>query len=467
MIKIKLIRIVSILICALLVLRIDCSAYTFNNAKDYYESSFEHTQGIDKDELFELIRKYKDFFLYYIRIGSLPIGAGLYEDKTLKPLPDGWYKVTGDIQTLEQLTEALNDIFTYECSKRIIAEYFNNNQEHSNYKISNDNRIYTRGGECGMSPDIFYDYEDMTGRVISYSEKEETLTFEIFYRVIQHGALENIDDINYIKETYEFRKAKPDGMDFGWRIDNYEQPAKVPQNQLRRKYEFKDYLINKDMVYMVARDNETNWPDILWRFDSKGNSKKIYEGEVYDFIVSEDNSSIAIDSDKLILIDHNRSITKKLDKRDICMCEQDIYMNLVGWESKDDIVWVSNNKTWKVDEFIQIDTKTWVISRFENSLPFQREYDLDVDTGWIVYSDYPITFDVDSEDKFIRSNKLVTLWVHNYFTHETIKIDSANINRFMPRWLGKGTGKLEYSIGDKTYTYELPQGKVKTSNTVK
>ena len=58
---------------------------------------------------------------------------------------------------------------------------------------------------------------------------------------------------------------------------------------------------------------------------------------------------------------------------------------------------------------MKINIKTWEISSFKNTLPFQNEYILNVDTWWIAYSDYTMFFDVDSKSEFEQTDEMISL----------------------------------------------------------
>lgn len=454
--KIKYFKLITIIVCMLLILKIDCNAYSNINKEYYDELFFDDNNQINKKELYDLIIKYKGFFENYIIYNSLPVESEIDENGERKAMPVGFAKVNcGDIRTLDQLKATLNKTFTEQCTLKIIKEYFNNNLENSNYKII-DNDIYTRSGERGHSPCNIEFYDKMRGKVTHYSAKDKELILDIYYPIQELDQFGEVCDVIYQNETYEFSNT-----DIGWRINSYKQISE--DNKYRFEDRYNRSEVHGDMAYIIANKNgyKPGWTDILWRMDAKGNVTKMYEARGINFKVSEDNSRIVINTDKLIFLNIGGKVIKELEKKDVISEGSDEnYLTILDWESNNKYIWATAGYTWSVNEFIRINTETWEVKNYKNNLPFYLEYTLDVDTGWVAYSDYPVIFDIYDREEFIKSNKEVSLWVHNIFTYETIKIESVRLNRFNPEWIWKGKGKLRYDIRGDNERYELPEHKI-------
>ena len=314
------------------------------------------------------------------------------------------------------------------------------------------NSLENQNIELGKQLEVFENNnEELSNKIISL--KEENVLLEN----------DNKKTINQLNN--EIKNLEKENEQHVRSFENTEDKVETEKHEYLMKsdhYHFSEshgdkvcFIIQKD--YGIS-DNST---DELWRYDASGKGKKLYAKKGLDFRVNNDNTQIAIIGyKKLVFLDADGKITKEIEKNELnSELTDDVYIEPIGWAKNGQNLWVKISFTTDVYYFIKINIKTWEISSFENTLPFQGEYILNIETGWIAYSDYPKFYDVDSRNEFQQTDEIISLNLYNLYTKETIEVDKAKTNQFKPEWIGD-KNEIGYYIGSKFKSFSFErQGK--------
>lgn len=292
--------------------------------------------------------------------------------------------------------------------------------------------------------------------------RKQILTYCLIATIASAGLIGCTSNATSMKEKTKQTQQVGDVVSDKQSTSNKENNTKPKQTTDDAIYKFKDSYhqseVHEDMAYIVASKNENkpDWTDILWRVNAKGSIDKMYEGKGIDFRVNNDNSTIAIYTDKLVFVNNDGKVIKEIAKKDISSkVDESSVISLLKWANSNKYIWLTVGHTFEVDEFIKINTDTWEITRYENNLPPQKAgYTLDVDTGWVAYTNMPVLSDEDDIKKYNESNMIIKLWVYNLETKENILVNEAKLNDFNPRWARNHD--LSYEIDGTLKIYKLP-----------
>ena len=215
--------------------------------------------------------------------------------------------------------------------------------------------------------------------------------------------------------------------------------------------------------------DSTNWIDQLWNYTSPTKGKDIFLTKGLVFRASQSGNLIAIpvNSNKLNFIDRSGKIVKQFSLSDLQISSNSDYPGGVSvdaltnsgknWSRDGNFFWGTIGAAADIYNFFEIDVQNWKIYKYTPPLGDfgQNEMDLDVNTGKIVYSDFPLFFDETSYQDFVDTKKLVTLYAYDLKTGQKITVATSSAKQFRPKWLDdntieytdpKGSGLLMYSI---------------------
>lgn len=224
--------------------------------------------------------------------------------------------------------------------------------------------------------------------------------------------------------------------------------------------------VHDKKIYVIYKrensDDQNDWADALWCFSPIETPKKIVEGKGIDFRVSPNNKHIAVNFNKSIsFFDSKGNFEKEFTEEDLNLREY-CNINLGQWNDAEDILWLESKETYVTDSFIRINTKTWETNTYPNTYVFTDDRAFNPNTGWIVYSDYPVFLDTIGLTLYKESNKLTTLFLYNVETNERLTIDSQVTTLFDPKWISDN--ELVYMYGDEIKNYILGnEGKEKNT----
>jgi hypothetical protein len=205
---------------------------------------------------------------------------------------------------------------------------------------------------------------------------------------------------------------------------------------------------------------DQNWSDQLWRYDSSGNGKMLFSYKGLDFRVAPDGSYAAVtyqagdtSSNTLAFIDKNGDVV-----RDFNFAPTEPYANIPNqWSDDGKQFWgqLQFDVTPKI--IYQINVSDWSVKKFfVEPLNIGEEFELNANTGQIVYSDYPAFFDTDSRQQFIDSATKVHLFLYDLNTQTLQTIATSIARPFSPKWLDNAR-----------FEYDDPNGGARIDYTVK
>ena len=205
-------------------------------------------------------------------------------------------------------------------------------------------------------------------------------------------------------------------------------------------------------------DNEIS----LWVYKEDGKGVKLLSGRGLDFRANPDGSLIATYSgEEVLFIDDNGDVLLLFGLPDIAGENEQLLnaaIGLEGWSADGSIFWGNLFLGAYKAAFYQVNVvegalKTYDLTGIEL---IGREYDLNEDTGKLVFSDYPVFFDALSSDNFKESGKTVTLYLLDLESMETQQIAQSQAEVFLPSWMDEITIAYENPNGEGRLTYTLP-----------
>jgi hypothetical protein len=217
--------------------------------------------------------------------------------------------------------------------------------------------------------------------------------------------------------------------------------------------------VHDEKIYVIYRrenpDDQSDWADALWCFSPIETPNKIIEGKGIDFRVSPNNKHIAVNvnfNNSISIFDSEGNLEKEFTEEDYNIRES-CNINLGQWNDTENILWLESKHTYVTDTFIRININTWETNSYPNEYVFTDDLALNPNTGWIVYSDYPVFLDIIGSTQYKESGKLTTLFLYNVETQERLTIDSQVTNLFSPKWISDN--ELVYMYGDEIRNYIL------------
>ena len=226
-------------------------------------------------------------------------------------------------------------------------------------------------------------------------------------------------------------------------------------------------------IWMVGYTPETwdsdEWTLELWRYGTDGKGTRLYSAQGLDFRVAPDERYIALRVsdrkntwEKLIFLDSSGNPVQEFTAEQLTAHDKKGHaplpasLSLLEWSDNDEEFWGVISAGPSPQTVYEIDTNTWRATLYDISgLAIPKEYDLNVNTAKLVYSDCPQIYVADDAEEFARSQQQVTLFVYDLNSQNAQVIATAVAKCFHPRWLGDDT--IEYSDpnGDDRITYTV------------
>ncbi len=202
-------------------------------------------------------------------------------------------------------------------------------------------------------------------------------------------------------------------------------------------------------------DNDNDWTEALWCFSPSEDAKLITEGKGLNFRVSKNNEYIATEMDGDIEFYNKDGKLLHVISNEAINTEEYTKVQLEQWNNNGDVLWCSLMETYNTIAYVKIDTETWEFVKYNDLNFFSEEYVLNPNTGWIVYSDYPVLLEIISSEEYMESNRITTLSIYNLMTKEEIEVEASETNRFKPKW--SNDNEVLYYIRDKVFFYKLDE----------
>lgn len=127
-----------------------------------------------------------------------------------------------------------------------------------------------------------------------------------------------------------------------------------------------------------------------------------------------------------------------------------------AWSYGSKYLWCLSLGTYNVEYYTIIDTENFEVTQIKKEQPYQDDYAIDCNNGWIAYSDMPVILDIDEREAFMTSGKAITLYLENLFSKEKIIVNTSITKAFNPKWADKYTLQYDNPKGDGYLTYKLP-----------
>jgi hypothetical protein len=231
----------------------------------------------------------------------------------------------------------------------------------------------------------------------------------------------------------------------------------IPEGYTLRENHYHNIEYSKDKIYALYRwinpDDDNDWSNALWCFTPYEDAKLIAKGKGLDFRVSKNNEYIAVEMNGNIEFYNEEGKLLHTISSDVINTEEYTRVQIEQWNDEGDTLWCALMETYNTVAYISIDTKTWESVKYDGLAFNSAEYILNPNTGWVVYSDYPVMLDTIAVEQYIESNRLTTLSIYNLITKEEIDIETSEINKFRPKW--SNDNEIVYYIGDKMNCYQL------------
>ena len=204
----------------------------------------------------------------------------------------------------------------------------------------------------------------------------------------------------------------------------------------------------------INPEDEEDWSNALWCFSPYEAPKKIAEGKGLQFRVTKDGKLIAVQiADQIDFYDDKGNVLHSISDESV-NTEEYTGVSLEQWNDDGSILWCSLKEAYVTVAYVAVDTNSWEITKYDDRSFGSQEYVLNPNTGWVTYSDYPVTLDTIAFDEFVESGKTTILFVYHLMTKEERVVDSSETNMFKPYW-SDNRNELVYFIGYKSYSYDM------------
>jgi len=149
---------------------------------------------------------------------------------------------------------------------------------------------------------------------------------------------------------------------------------------------------------------DEDWTDELWRYDSQGRGTRLYSEQGLDFRVAPSEAYIAVrqGQDKVTFLDSAGNpqpvfALGQLSRQDPARPPSAPATGLLKWSDDRVAFWGVVNYGPGAEEFFWIEPASWQVTICDVSrLRINWEYDLNANTGYVAYSDYPAMFGAET-----------------------------------------------------------------------
>ena len=211
------------------------------------------------------------------------------------------------------------------------------------------------------------------------------------------------------------------------------------------------YIVRRIGLDEDAVDVDSDWTDELWKYDGVGDGVRLYAAKGIDFRVSPGEEYIAVATgdavigEKVVFVDSQGAVVQEFSSDRLAAGDEMLMPHLLTWSGDSAAFWVRLSgpgpSPWFVD---RVTVSTWALAVYDVShLTIGDDYDLNPDSGRLVFSDYPVFFMQDNADEFKESGTAVTLSVFDLQTQALTQIAVSKAQGFQPLWLGDST--IEYN----------------------
>ena len=208
---------------------------------------------------------------------------------------------------------------------------------------------------------------------------------------------------------------------------------------------------------------DEEWSDELWRYDSQTRETRLFSAKGLDFRTAPNENHIALvysldgsgePSDlRLAFLNSRGDLVQEFTVDQLSSPD---YPSPLKWSDDSGEFWGASHMGPRVLAFHRVEVVSWSIDGYDVSrLPISSEYDLNANIGKLVYSDYPVMFDVESVKQFEASGQQVTLFVYDFDTRAPLTIASSIAKLFHPIWLDDSTIECDDPAGEGRIVYTV------------
>jgi hypothetical protein len=226
------------------------------------------------------------------------------------------------------------------------------------------------------------------------------------------------------------------------------------------------YEVHHGNLYILKEVGDTsgdNWAHELWLYNTEG-ERLLFSSKGLDFRVASDESYIALvyplppDYFYGGLGFLDLAGGEVLQEFSFEYIDEALSIGLAGWSNDSRSLWVNFSRGPAPELFSRVNITDWTVTDYDLGDVFiGSDYDLDTNSGQIVYSDHPTFFDVMSAEAFAASGEPVFLFVLNLDSGASLKIAESTAKSFDPFWMqgpavgytdpaGDGVARLSYTI---------------------
>jgi hypothetical protein len=269
-------------------------------------------------------------------------------------------------------------------------------------------------------------------------------------------------DINNYEITVKYERGKAADIYLLNKTTGAEEKLLTVNDAYTRHYNFEES--HNGNVYLIRRKGDTNtdnWVDELWKYSLDNKVTKLFSAKGLDFRVSPNEEFIAIQNRKIIITDSKGKIIKEFTDKELnkelnSEITKHAFPDLYKWSDDNQLFWGFYMETaWPVMAY-SINLENWEIASYNlMDLPIGNEFNLNPNTGIIVFSDYPVTLDIDDAEEFKESKKEVKLYLYNLNNKELKAIDTSITKEFNPKWIDNTTLEYDDPNGGGRITYKL------------
>jgi hypothetical protein len=218
-------------------------------------------------------------------------------------------------------------------------------------------------------------------------------------------------------------------------------------------------------LYIIRKMSDSGDSE-LWKYGKMDKFGKIpdgtmlYSGKIFRFNVSSGGKYIAITTtakEKLVIIDGEGNIMKEFNTQELRFFDGNgtaYWFGLWNWTRDDKEFWGTLGTKPISEALYKINTDTWTINKYV--VPFDQEWDLNVNKKKIIYSDCPLVSNEASTQNLVVNGTKVNLMIYDIPSGMSSIIESTVSKCFSPKW-----------INDDVAEYNDPVGSGKTSKIIK
>jgi hypothetical protein len=233
------------------------------------------------------------------------------------------------------------------------------------------------------------------------------------------------------------------------------------------EYHNENLYIIRRIGYTPEEWDSEEWTDELWKYNADGKGTKLYSSQGLDFRVAPDERYIALcitdlkrTWEKLIFLDSPGNLAQEFTNDQLCGHDKKVhapmpaYLSLLKWSGDGSEFWSNLSAGPSPQTIYRVKVASWQTTTYDVSeLPVPCEYDLNTNTGKLVYSDLPPMYVADDAEEFAKSQQQVTLFVYDFDNQSIQTIATSVAKGFHPKWLDDNTIEYNNPDGDDRIVY--------------